>query len=171
MTSLGSEARFYQLQPTGKRPSIRKSEEHERGAFSMPCNAIDGLRFTARATIFSRSRCFCIFFSYTVYQVEFYLGSEKPVLIYKLRILRGSGDRRLPEPLYFPYQTLPTEKNSTALQAMKKNLFILTNLSALLLLNERLIVINLVTFSNMDSSRCTLSSYRLRSWRLLSFVA
>ena len=86
----------------------------------MPCNAIDGLRFTARATIFSISRCFPIFFSYIVYQVEFYPGSEKPVLIYKLRILRGSGDRRLPEPFYLPYQTLPPEKNSTALQAMKK---------------------------------------------------
>ena len=60
------------------------------------------------------------FFSYTVYLVEFHLGSEKPVLNYKLRILCGSGDRRLPEPFYFPYQTLHPEKNSTALQAMKK---------------------------------------------------
>ena len=126
MTSLGNEARFYRLQPTGKSSSIRKSEEHERAAFSAPCNAIDGLRFTARATISSRSRCFRIFFGYTVYQIEFCLGSEKPVLIYKLSILRASGDRRLPEPFHLQHQTLAPEENSTAVQAMKKKLFILT---------------------------------------------
>lgn len=69
---------------------------------------------------------FVFFFGYTVYQIEFCLGSEKPVLIYKLSILRASGDRRLPEPFHLQHQTLPPDENSTAVQAMKKKLFILT---------------------------------------------